>query len=453
MRKLHPAGALSALLTVFLAAAFWNAAPAAEAESLEWGGELNGELRLPAGEDFAFPDPGFEHDLLRLDLHVRIQPSERLRFYVEGAVQARGLPEAPGTSDPLGDLASLPELAPLSFELVEAYADVYGLLLPQLDLRLGRQRIVWGAAEKVSVIDNVNPLDLSDPWDLGRRLASDALRLKAYLSVLTVEAVYLPYFRPALLPEDSSALVNEPAGASSVSYTVRTPGDDPRGNTTLGLRLGTSIGGWDLAASYLYGRQSLPVATQVVGSLSGSDLMVEVDLSYPRQHVAGLEAAGELFGIGLWAEAALFWPDYTTVTDMTAVLGGLEEERAEWYAKWTAGLDYTFAKGLYANLQYVHGFYQENSRDSLNDYLLLGLEWKLLHDMLKIGPLGVALEVDDLRDPAGTWGLVLNPELNFYPMDAVQLTAGLRWFAGEPGTTFGGQKDAAELYFKAAFSY
>jgi hypothetical protein len=95
----------------------------------------------------------------------------------------------------------------------------------------------------------------------------------------------------------------------------------------------------------------------------------------------------------------------------------------------------------------------ENSRDSLNDYLLLGLEWKLLRGRLKVGPLGVALEVDDPADPAGTWGLVLSPELNFFPVDAAQLTAGQRWFAGEPGTTFGGQKEAAELHFKAVFSF
>jgi hypothetical protein len=450
MRKLHPSGALPALLAAaLLTAALWTAAPAAGAEGLEWGGELKGELRLPTGEDFTFPDPALEHDLLRLDLHLQAQPSERLRLFIEGALKAQGLA---GSLSSISDLSSLQELAPLDFELVEAYADMYGLLLPQLDLRLGRQRIVWGTAEKVSVIDNVNPLDLSDPWDLGRRLASDALRLKAYVSVLTVEAVCLPYFRPALLPEDSSSVMSLPAGLplAAGQPAVVTPGDDPWGNTTLGLRLAANLGGWDLAASYLYGRQSLPAATAVI-AVAGPELNVE--LTYPRQHVAGLEAAGELFGIGLWAEAAFFWPDYTAVTDMTAAGGSLEEKRAQWYAKWTAGLDYTFAKGLYANLQYVHGFYNENTRESLNDYLLLGLEWRLLRDRLKIGPVGAALEVDDPADPAGAWGLVLNPELSFYPVDAAQLTAGLRWFAGEQGTIFGGQREAAELYFKAIFSF
>jgi hypothetical protein len=335
---------------------------------------------------------------------------------------------------------------------VEAYADVYGFLLPQLDLRVGRQRISWGTAEKVSVIDNVNPLDLEDPWDYGRRLASDALRLKAYASVWTVEAVYLPYFRPALLPGDSFALVSLPAGLplAAGQPALVTPGDDPWGNTTLGLRLAASVGGWDLAASWLYGRQSLPAAMEVI-AVAGPELNVK--LSYPRQHVAGLEAAGELYGVGLWGEAAFFWPDHTVVTDMTIVGGSLVVERPKWYAKWALGLDYTFAWGLYANLQYVHGFFSENERGALNDYLLLGLEWKLLGDRLVLGPLGLALEVDDLRDPAGSWGLALNPELSFHPVDAARLTAGLRWLAGEEGTAFGGQREAAELYVEAAFSF
>ncbi len=439
------------LLPVLLvAAAGFSAGPALDAQGLEWGGELAGELRLPTGEDFRFPEARLDFDRLRLELDLEAKPSERLRLFAQGSVTARGLP---GELSSLTDLASPDTLAPIGFRLVEAYADLYGFLLPQLDLRLGRQRIAWGTAEKVSVIDNVDPLDLEDPWDLGRRLASDALRLKAYVSVLTVEVVFLPYFRPALLPEEGFSPGSLPSGAASVSCTLLTPGDDPWGNTTLGLRLAATIGGWDLAASYLYGRQSLPAATEVIGSLSGPDLVLDAELSYPRQHVAGLEAAGELFGVGLWGEAAFFFPDYTVVTDLTAVGGGRQEQQAQWYAKWAAGLDYTFSRGLYANLQYVHGFYSESQRGSLNDYLLLGLEWKLFHERLKVGPLGLALEVDDPGDPAGSWGLVLNPELSLYPADAAQLTAGLRWFAGEQGTTFGSQREAAELYLKAAFRF
>ena len=442
MRRLRVVlGLMAGLLGAVLAG------PAAGAQGLEWGGELRGELRLPAGEDFRFAEGGLASGLLRLDLHLGVQPSERLRLFAEAALKAQGLP---GTLASLDDLASLEALAPIGFELVEAYADLYGFLLPQLDLRVGRQRIVWGTAEKVSVIGNVNPLNLEDPWDYGRRLASDAVKLKAYLSALTLEAVYVPYFTPALLPADSSSLLSPPAGATSVSYAILPPGDELWGNATLGARLSAAVGGWDVAASYLYGRQSLPAAARVTIDM---DMSADVDLSYPRQHVAGLDAAGELFGVGVWGEAAVFWPDSVLVTDTTAVGGGLEETRAQWYAKWALGLDYTFTWGLYANLQYVHGFYNENSPEALNDYLLVGLEWKLLQDRLKVGPLGVAWEVDDLQDIAGSWGLALNPELSFFPVDAAQFTVGLRWLTGKAGTAFGGQKDEGELYLRMVFSF
>ena len=56
--------------------------------------------------------------------------------------------------------------------------------------------------------------------------------------------------------------------------------------------------------------------------------LAQRQLGYPRQHAAGLDFTGEL-------------------------AGGLEEKRAEWYAKWALGVDYTFPMGLYGNFQYV----------------------------------------------------------------------------------------------------
>ena len=165
MRKLRVVFGLAAAL---LAAGLLAGGPASWAEGLEWGGELRAELSLPAGEDFRFAEGAVDSGLLRLGLSLEAKPSERFGLYAEAALKAQGLP---GSLASLDDLASLESLAPLGFELVEAYADVYGFLFPQLDLRVGRQRIVWGTAERVSVVDNVNPLNLEDPWDFGRRLA------------------------------------------------------------------------------------------------------------------------------------------------------------------------------------------------------------------------------------------------------------------------------------------
>ena len=106
-------------------------------------------------------------------------------------------------------------------------------------------------------------------------------------------------------------------------------------------------------------------------------------LEYPWQHIAGLDVAGELFGLGLWGEAALFFPDTLVVTDMTAVGGERTEKQQDIYLKGVVGFDYTFTNGMYVNLQYAHGLAYENSREELEHYLMLGFEWKVFDGLLK----------------------------------------------------------------------
>lgn len=424
--------------------------------ALQWGGYLLGDLRVGAGEDFAFADPALSRDELRLDLTVEARPTERLRLFAETWASATGVLSG---VDPvsLAELTEPERNRPLTLHLREAYADLYGFPLPWVDLRAGRQRLAWGSAERVSVLDVLDRDDLEDRWDFGRHLASDALRLTAYFGEHSLQAVYAPVFRPALLPA-GGAFLPDLAGvaaldpAPTVSFLV--PGDDPGANATAGLRLQLHLLGWDVALSYAFAREDVPVVTRLV--LAGpSDL--QVDLSYPRFHLTGLDVAGELFGLGVWAELAAFWPQSGNVVDLDEVdvsalaAGEPAGQKARPYLKAVAGLDYTFAGGLYANLQYAYGMPFETVAGSQEHYLLLGVEWRLLHDRLKLGPLGLALEAEDPADFAGTWGVLLNPELSLYPADNVELTAGARWLAGQEGTRFG--QEEGEVYLRGRFSF
>ena len=181
---------------------------------------------------------------------------------------------------------------------------------------------------------------------------------------------------------------------------------------------------------------------------------VAVRLEYPRLHVASLDLAGELFGLGVWAEAAGFFPaGAALVTDATGAGGARSEEPLEPYWKAVIGLDYTFPGGPYLNLQAAHGLFAENRREALNDYLLLALEWKVLRDRLKLGPLGVVLELDDLERPGESWAIALSPELSLHPADGVELALGLHWVEGREGTTLGARRADRELYLRGRFSF
>jgi hypothetical protein len=421
---------------------------AAAAGEPEVGGRLLGELRLGAGEDFAFSDPDFSRRELRLDLFASARPGESLRLYVQGWIRSLGFPETPAAVE---DLAA-PRFPPgPSFELKEAYADLYGFPLPSLDMRLGRQRIAWGQAEKVGIVDNLNPDDLEDRWDFGRRLASDALRLTWYGSRVTVQGVYIPFFTPARLGADSTLLSDLPPG-SSLTFTGL-PGADAAAGMSAGLRVSLLLAGWDIAASYVRGRDGIFTVTSTLAT-GPPPAPLKLTCDYLRRQVLSLDLAGELAGLGVWAEAACFFPeDRELVTDLTAAFGPLSSERTRPYLKLLAGLDRTFPGGLYGNVQLVHGLYSENSRESLEDYLLLGLEWPLAGGRVKLGPLGLALEIDDLRDPGRTWGLIVNPELSVAPADGAALIFGARIIEGREGTNFGRETDAGEIYLRGEFSF
>jgi hypothetical protein len=438
------------------AALFLAAVAAPHAPALDWGGTLRADAGLPAGASFTFPSGTLDPLGLSLELHGESRPTDTLRLYADAAVIADDLPVA---LTGLADLSSLAALYPVEARLLEAYVDLYDVFIPRLDVRIGRQRIAWGPAERVGVVDLVDPGSFEDPWSYGERLASDALKVTWRIGVLKVEAVYVPVFRPALLPEDPSALLSgSPLDLGPlVLHEVTTTPVVPAGTIAAqAARASIAIGGVDLAATYAYGRQSLPAMTSITGTFPGlpPDVDLAVTVEFPRQHAIGLDASTEVLGIGVWTEAAVFLPDYTVTTDMTGIGGTLTEVEAEPYLKAVVGLEYTFPGSVYVNLQWVHGFLHESSADGINDYLLAGLQWDLPGGFVTIGPIGAALEVDDIGNITDSWALVVNPEVALHPMDNAEFVVGARWITGNETTSFGGQEGTGNaVYARAEFSF
>ena len=414
---------------------------------------------LPGGRDFTFPSVAFDPLGLSLELHGEARPTDTLRLYADATVIADDLPLASRVSL---IFPRSPPCIPWRRASSRRTSISTTFCIPRLDIRIGRQRIAWGPAERVGVVDLVDPGSFEDPWTYGERLASDALKVTWRIGVLKLEAVYVPVFRPALLPADPSTLLSGspvdlgPLVLHEVTTTPVMPAGTIAAQATLAARASIAIGGVDLAATYAYGRQSLPVITGITGTFPGAppDVDLAVTVEFPRQHAIGLDASTELLGIGVWAEAAVFLPDYTVTTDMTAIGGTLTEVEAEPYLKAVVGLEYTFPGSVYATLQWAHGFLHESTAEGLNDYLLLGLQWDLPGGFVTIGPVGVALEVDDIAHFADSWALVVNPEVTLHPMDNAELVVGARWITGEESTSFGAQKAAGNaVYARATFSF
>ncbi len=456
---------LSSLLLVILLLPAFSGKTAAY--GLEWRGDFTAghRLLLQDGNECS-------HVEYRLDL----QPEARLgrsSFTGQLWLSSPGLPAGKNNMGDSEDLTGHNAPSSWDLEMREAYVDLYDFPLNGMDFRAGRQRIAWGAGDLVSPTDNLNPQDLLDIKDFGRRLGSDAVQLAWYPGDITLTAVYIPVFTPARLPANWLELFSQPAATNELpvplvwteqtNIKLQLPSSTPGESSAVGLKLSGRLGGYDLSLSYVDGRYDLPLVKEARGKfINPLDPMEGIELNeallfFPRRRVLGFDLAGELAGAGVWAEAAVFFPE--KVTTVTTIESGpiplLVETKLldKPYLKYLAGADYTFPDGTYVNLQYLHGFPHERGREALEEYFLFALEKTLQHGRVKIVPLAGMLKIRDFQKIKENYALVLAPEISWYPVDGAEITLGINWIEAAGDSLFSSFRENDEVYLKIKYSF
>ncbi len=360
----------------------------------------------------------------------------------------------------------------------ELYAEIDEFLFSNIDVRIGRQRIAWGTADRLNPTDNLNPYDLQDPFNFGERIPSDAILLLWYLPHdFSISGVFLPHFSSPLLPEtslpiftffDASSLAELPEGLTVVKTedTIIPPEKRDFKNSSFAAKVSGNLFKWDFSFSFYKGYDYFPLSDTVkiypVDSLNPQNLNMDIYLSFPSYKCIGFDFAGELFSIGLWGEAGLFMPDefvmkiITTVPTGNPLMPFYTEERdstilSDPYLKFTTGLDYTFKWGTYVNVQWNHGFFFERGED-LHDYLVGRIEQKLFEERF-IAALNGIFEIAELDDFENNYGYSLIPELTYKPTDNVELTGGVSFIDGEGDAIFSRWKNIDQFYLKLKGSF
>lgn len=426
-------------------------------------GELLSDQRLLLKQD---NDWAWNETRLDLKLDKR---TEKVKFY--GNVWLRHL-GAPLTTN-LPSLYSKDHINPWNVDLREAYAEVNGFLFENLDMKIGRQRIAWGTADKFNPTDNVNPYDLEDLLDFGRHQGSEALSLTWHMSEQSsLQGVYLPFFRPSSLPLRvfSNVLgdpIRLPEGLqlADVHTALEMPAHNFSQGAIAGLRFKSFLLNTDVSLSYLYGRDGLPFlkSTRIVPLESFPQVNVEAILCFPRQHVFGADMAGSVGNVGVWAEAAVFLPekdiylsnDISLLFPMSpkpVIQDTLVLEKKP-YMKLALGADYSFSNGAYLNVQYLRGFIHERGKGNMNDYLMLALEKSFFSDRLLFRPLAGGLAVSDWDAPADNFALFYTPELMYKGIDNLQIGIGAYFFEGKGSNMFAGFGDFNMIQAKAKLSF
>ncbi len=327
----------------------------------------------------------------------------------------------------------------------EVYVDVYGFLFPIFDLRIGKQRLSWGTADKLNPTDNLNPDDFSDLLSLGEKIPTWAVRGSFYLGDFVLTGVWLPSLTPALLPREGASLFLG-SGSSGMTDSLILPAQRPE-NSMFAFKLEGILGPLDFSLSYFNGFDDIMILRRE----NQDDESLE--LGFPRLQVVGADLATEILGIGFWAEGAMFLPErIVSETILAATPYPAVELDDKPYFKFTIGADYTFPGGIYLNGQWMHGFFTERSSAGLNDYLFIRIEKKFFRGRIKIA-LGGGGEVDDWGAVDKSYGYGVFPELAYLAVDNLEIALGAFITGGERQTLLGSWQDAGQVYLRVKVNF
>ena len=380
------------VLAAAMLLAFATSAGADEAEPPEWVKALRVRGRL--AEEFAYRlhDPGDVSKLKTLGwLEGKYAVSEAVslraavRGWYDAVFDATGRYPANVERDQKTDLSLREAL------LTIGHGD--------LDVRLGRQQIVWGEAISTFVTDVVNPKDFREfvlPDFSELRIPIWALDFTYRLTEgVSFEGVWTPDTLANKLPKRGAEFQFARIPYRFRNPVVRLPDDQDEFSVARsegGFRLSVLRRGWDVSLIYYDEADKSPVFFQRRVAQPPRPDVIVLDPQHPRVHVVGATLGKSFEPVVVRAEAAYTIGKRYETTDPLDLDGVVRRDTLDWLV----GVDYTFFERLDTALQ-------------LSQKVLMGSATNLTRP-------GVAARVTTwlaLRLTTGFFDNTLNPTLLF----------------------------------------
>lgn len=323
--------------------------------------------------------------------------------------------------------------------LREAYVDIY---LPEGDFRVGKQAIVWGAAEGAFITDIVSPQDLSSfiTADFREiRMGIFAVKGDYYAGPFTFEGVWIPGFVPSIKPSDDSIWAVTP------DQSWIPAGMTPKSNAAKTVDQGFESSEVFAKVSYF----GSAFNAELMGGYAWDDLPVlSIDRSaaptinvtpvYERMVVTGGSISTTIGAVVLRSEAAVYFDRAFTSTALIAT-DGIEEHNQ---VQALAGIDSTLF-GARVSAQYILQYI-----DGYSDAMVFNEEFQ--HTVTFMAQKSFASDTLTAKvfgyvgfDPVD---LLLRPSLAWDIEDGVELTAGADLFLGDSNGQFGQYGDNSMGY-------
>lgn len=333
----------------------------------------------------------------------------------------------------------------------ELYFDIY---FDNMDLRVGKQQIIWGKADGVFITDVVSPKDLSRfvlPDFDEIRLGVTSVKADYYLGDFTLEGVWVPVFTPNVIPSGNSLWavsmdLPSTVDPSIVKFTTDLPDTVLENSEGFGkISYMGSAFDFELMGGYMF--DDAPAGHV---SVFNPPTSVKIIKEYQRMFMGGgsfsTEVAGFVFrGEGAYYNGKVFnlGPDYLQADLLSGGDGTIEKD----YIHYMAGLDYVIA-GVNVSTQFIQEYildYEDKiSNDEFNSTMTFLAARKFMNDTLELKFFGYyGLNNSDalVRLSAG-----------YDIADGLNLVIGSDIFIGDEG--YFGQYDANDMvYAKVKYSF
>lgn len=326
-------------------------------------------------------------------------------------------------------------------ELREAYL---AYAKGNLDLRVGRQIVVWGVADALRLTDCVSPCDytefLAQDYD-DIRMPVNALRTRYTWRSVTFEAICNPVADFFILPTDRHNPWALTLPSAPLPYTIDLESCKPEKrlrNMEYGGRITTNLSGIDFSLSVLRTWNKMPALSLTVSD-NGKSLLVKGE--YRRMTMLGADCSLPVGQFVLRGEAACYFDEAQSrgvgkdvvCRNTYNILAGVD---------WYPGNDWNFSA------QYCHK-YTAGNLDGLSVYRHAALATariskELMRNSLKLSTFAYV----DVSN-----GGVFNRFSASYALnDQIELTTGYDFFHADKGK-FAMYKQNSEVWVKAKYSF
>jgi hypothetical protein len=332
-----------------------------------------------------------------------------------------------------------------TIDLRQSYMDIY---FESVDVRIGKQQIIWGKADGVFITDIISPKDLREyllPDFEEIRMGVQAVKTVYNFGDNTFEFVWLPTFTPTRLPEEDSIWYAAPDFPVTpvFDYSQKTVPENGKNSEVFArFTAMTSAVDFEIMMGYMWDDDPTIHQTRTIDPATG-----QVTLSViPEHHRLGLGGgsfSSSLGGLVLRGEMAYYTGKYFTSEDPLLLDGVVEKN----YVHYLLGTDYSLwdiQLSLQLIQQRILDYDELIVNDEAQDTVTLLIRRDFLRETLHL-ELFSYFGINDEDS-------LVRPKISYDLADGFNILLGANIFTGIEGN-FGRYDDNDMLYTKIKYSF